>query len=54
CSGAFHYDLNARIQSGVDPQLAVGEEVFAQYWSRDPADASTTNLSNALAFNIRP
>ncbi|MBL8804385.1 MAG: FG-GAP repeat protein, partial [Planctomycetes bacterium] len=41
CSGAFHYDLNARIQSGVDPQLAVGEEVFAQYWSRDPADAST-------------
>jgi hypothetical protein len=54
CSGAFHYDVNARIHSGVDPQLAVGEEVFAQYWSRDPADASTTNLSNALAFYIAP
>lgn len=54
CSGVFHYDVNARIQSGVDPQLVVGEEVFAQYWSRDPADASTTNLSNALAFYIHP
>lgn len=52
CSGAFSYDFNARIQSGVDAQLVAGEEVFAQYWSRDPADSSTTNLSNALAFFI--
>jgi hypothetical protein len=52
CSGALSFDFNARIQSGVDPRLTVGAEVFAQYWSRDPADASHTNLSNALAFHV--
>ena len=54
CSGVFSLDFNARIQSGVDPLLVAGEEVFAQYWSRDPADASTTNLTDALAFFIAP
>ncbi|MCC7013665.1 MAG: FG-GAP repeat protein [Planctomycetes bacterium] len=54
CSGALTFDFNARIQSGVDPQLVAGEEVFVQYWSRDPADASTTNLTDALAFQIKP
>jgi hypothetical protein len=54
CSGAFSLDFNARIQSGVDPMLVAGEEVFAQYWSRDPGDASTTNLTNALAWFINP
>jgi hypothetical protein len=54
CTGVFTLDFNARIQSGVDPLLVAGEEVFAQYWSRDPADLSTTNLSDALAFYIQP
>lgn len=54
CSGVFSLDFNARIQSGVDPLLVAGEEVFAQYWSRDPADQSTTNLTDALAFYIEP
>jgi hypothetical protein len=54
CSGVFSLDFNARIQSGVDPQLVAGEEVFAQYWSRDPADPSGTNLSDALAFHVQP
>ena len=54
CSGAFTFDFNARIQSGVDPQLVAGQEVFAQYWSRDPQDASTTNLTDALALFITP
>jgi hypothetical protein len=54
CSGSFSLDFNARIQSGVDSQLVAGEEIFAQYWSRDPGDASTTNFSNALAFYIAP
>jgi len=52
CTGVFALDFNARIQSGVDPLLVTGEEVFAQYWSRDPQDASTTNLTDALAFYI--
>ena len=54
CSGVFSLDFNARIQGGADPLLVTGEEVFAQYWSRDPADTSTTNLTDALAFYIQP
>jgi hypothetical protein len=53
CSGAFHYDFNARIQSGADVRLVPGESVFAQYWFRDPAAASTTGLSDALVFVIQ-
>jgi len=52
CSGVFSLDFNARIRSGIDPMLVAGEEVFAQYWSRDPADQSTTNLTDALAWFI--
>jgi hypothetical protein len=54
CSGVFAFDFNARIQSGIDPLLVAGEEVFAQYWSRDPADPNTTNFSDALAFYVNP
>jgi hypothetical protein len=54
CTGVFSFDFNARIQSGVDPMLVVGAELFGQYWSRDPAIASTTSLSNGLRFLINP
>jgi len=52
CSGVVSLDFNAHIQSGVDPLLIAGRAVFAQVWSRDPADPSGTNLSDALAFPI--
>jgi hypothetical protein len=52
CSGSYHFDFNARIHSGVDPALGVGSDVWAQYWSRDPAAPSTTSLSDALEFHI--
>ena len=54
CSGSFSYDFNALIQSGIDPLLASGEEVFAQYWYRDPASASSTGLSDGAQFTIQP
>jgi hypothetical protein len=54
CTGVIAYDYNARIQSGVDPNLTVGQEVFVQCWARDPAVASTTSLSNAVRFAIAP
>ncbi len=54
CSGAFAFDMNARIQSGVDPDLRPGIAVFAQYWYRDPADPFGTGLSDAASFVIRP
>ena len=53
CTGSYSYDFNQRIQAHTDPNLLPGVEVFCQYWSRDPASASTTNLSNAGRFTIQ-
>ncbi|MCK6448454.1 MAG: FG-GAP-like repeat-containing protein [Planctomycetes bacterium] len=52
CSGSLSYDFNALIQSGANPNLVLGQEVFVQYWSRDPLSPSTTSLTNALRFVI--
>jgi hypothetical protein len=54
CSGELAYDFNERIHSGVDPSLAIGEVVFAQYWSRDPAASFSSNRSDAIRFAILP
>lgn len=54
CTGVYAFDFNAHIQSQVDPQLSAGQRVFAQYWMRDSASASTTNLSDAVSFEIAP
>jgi hypothetical protein len=48
CSGTFALDFNATIQSGVDPLLTIGADVYFQYWFRDPQSPSTTGLSNGL------
>jgi len=54
CTGTYSLDFNARITSGIDPSLVAGAEIYAQYWSRDPATASHTALSNAVRFVINP
>jgi hypothetical protein len=54
CSGTFHYDFNARIQSGVDSSLTVGRTVSAQYYSRDLQDSFGSSLTNAVRFTICP
>jgi hypothetical protein len=54
CSGTLNYEFNAHIQSGADAALVAGAEVFAQYWSRDPASVGTIGLSDALQFVITP
>jgi hypothetical protein len=54
CTGTYSFDFNALIQSGFDPSLVAGAEIYAQYWSRDPSSASHTSLSNALRFLINP
>lgn len=54
CSGLFVYDFNARIRSGVDPQLVAGAQVWAQCWSRDPQGRFGSSLSNAIRFGICP
>ncbi len=56
CSGTFGLDFNAWIAGGSDPSLIPGQEVWAQYWSRDPLlpPPNNTTLSNALAFVVCP
>jgi hypothetical protein len=55
CSGAFAYDMGARIASGIDVSLHVGTTAYAQYWFRDPASQPyTIGLSNAVRFTIGP
>lgn len=54
CSGTFSFDMNARIQSGVDPALVPGAAVFAQYFYRDPPSGFGAGLTDAVAFTICP
>jgi hypothetical protein len=54
CSGGYGFDFNAWIAGGSDPALVAGAKVWSQYWSRDPASPSTTNLTDALEFTIAP
>jgi parallel beta-helix repeat protein len=54
CSGVFHFDMNARIQSGVDGNLAVGTVVYGQFWMRDSGSPSGTGLSDGIQFTVQP
>ena len=56
CTGRFRFDFDAYISSGVDPALIPGQQVWAQYYSRDPgfAPPDNTNLTDALEFIIQP
>ncbi|MCK6445430.1 MAG: hypothetical protein L6Q99_03480 [Planctomycetes bacterium] len=55
CTGSFHFDFNAHIQSGSDPTLVQGQTVWAQYWFRDPGYPAPNDvgLSDALEFTIQ-
>ena len=52
CSGTYSFDFNARVQSGVDPALVPGRQVWAQYYSRDPGDPFLVGLTDAVTFTI--
>lgn len=54
CTGTFALDFNAYIASGANPSLVQGAMVNAQYWSRDPQDPFTTNLTNGVQFTLCP
>jgi hypothetical protein len=54
CSGVFTLDFNATIRAGLDLALALGEEVFCQFWARDPASSFASNRSNAIRFKLAP
>ncbi len=52
CSGAFAIDFNAWIASGQDPALVAGENVWAQYWCRDPGVQPSVSFTPAVAFVV--
>jgi hypothetical protein len=56
CTGHWQYDMNARIQSGNDPNLVPGSLIYVQWWGRDPLDPAGfgSQLSDALRFGILP
>lgn len=54
CSGVFHFDMNARIQSGLDVNLVVGTVVYGQFWMRDSGSPSGTGLSDGIQFTVQP
>ncbi|MCC7011758.1 MAG: S8 family serine peptidase [Planctomycetes bacterium] len=50
CSGAYSFGFTTAYMNsvGIDP----GDTLYAQWWMRDPASASTTGLSNAVQFTV--
>ena len=53
CSGTFSFQLTANFLTGCG--LEPGDELFVQYWSRDPGAApSMSSLTDALRFSICP
>ncbi|MBI5431241.1 MAG: hypothetical protein HZA52_00235, partial [Planctomycetes bacterium] len=54
CNGVFSEDFNTYLASGADPALTAGAQVWLQNWSRDPGDAFTDSLSDAVTAVICP
>ena len=54
CSGTYTFEFNAHTQSGTDPFLSPGQQVNAQWWSRDPqhVDGTGAGLTDGLEFII--
>lgn len=57
CNGAFTLDFNLYMAThplALGQPLFAGELFFAQAWFRDPPAPKTTNMSNALRFQLAP
>jgi len=56
CWGILELDFNTWISSGQDPSLKAGQQVWFQYWYRDPASttSSTLGLTAGLSAVICP
>lgn len=52
CGGVLRRDFNAWIATGFDTALVPGQSVWAQIWSRDPAAAQASNLTDGVQFTI--
>lgn len=54
CSGSIGIDFTALVELGGDPDLEVGQRVYAQAWYRDPLAPQGSGLSDALSFVLTP
>lgn len=56
CSGFLSRDFNTWIQTGGDPLLVAGREIWAQLYSRDPGfpPPNNVNLTEAINFLVLP
>lgn len=56
CYGAFAFDFQARIASGIDPALVPGQDVWFQYWYRDSGGppGQEVGLTAAIHAQICP
>lgn len=52
CSGNFDFHFSDAYMAANG--LVAGSTVFCEYWYRDPADAFTVSLSNAVAAEVLP
>ena len=52
CSGSYSFDMDAQIQSGLDPILVGGATIYGQYWYRDNLDGFGVGLTDAIQFTI--
>lgn len=52
CTGTYTYAWSSSVLSAAS--LTVGQVVYCQYWSRDPAIQSTTGLTAAVRFRVVP
>jgi hypothetical protein len=55
CNGSYSFNMNAIIQAPggfLGAPMAPGQNVVVQGWQRDTASSKTTNLTDALQFNV--
>jgi hypothetical protein len=52
CSGQYAFAWSAVYMS--TNGLTAGDDVYCEFWSRDPASASTTGLTDAVHFRVCP
>jgi hypothetical protein len=52
CSGLLTLDFNAWISSGADPALVSGQQVWTQWYYRDPGASFSVGLSDGLTVVI--
>ena len=50
CSGLYSYAWSSAYMA--TEGIAAGDDIYCQFWSRDPASASTTGLTDALHFHV--